>query len=554
MIRDGEFRGGERGESKETEWRRASECVIEFDCASGARREQMRGVLAGVTAVALGFCLGGAWTARADNRPAPKGPDEDGTKPALVKIAGEGMLDSHAFQYLTELSDDIGSRVTGSPAERKAEEWGVAKMKAMGLENVHTEKYQLWRGWTRGTAQGELLEPIHRTLHVDAMGWTGSTPAGGAEGEVVAVNLFNIDEEVKHTSRLSGKVVLVVMQGVPKKNADSLFATFGDFLKAASKAGAVAVIGGQGGSKAVGMNLTHTGILGFEAEFAIPVLSVTAEDQGQLERYVESGKKVRVRFNVQNTFSSGPVESANVVGEIRGRENPEQILVVGAHLDSWDLSEGTTDNGTGSASVLGSAEAIVRSGMKPRRTIRFVLFTGEEQGLDGSFAYMKQHHGEMANHLGNLVLDSGQGPVKEFMLGGRDDLVASFRPFVESLASIREIAVNDKVESGTDTLPFSMAGLPGICMDQDSPEYKYTHHSSADALEAVKPEVLAQNAMLMALTAYWIADRPERFASPWPPEKTAKMLKAQHQDEMLKAFGLWPKEFAEAEKKEQAPN
>jgi Zn-dependent M28 family amino/carboxypeptidase len=256
---------------------------------------------------------------------------------------------------------------------------------------------------------------------------------------------------------------------------------------------------------------------------------------------------------VQNTFSSGPVESANVVGEIRGRENPEQVLVVGAHLDSWDLSEGSTDNGTGSASVLGSAEAIVRSGMRPRRTIRFVLFTGEEQGLDGSFAYVKQHQAEMANHLGNLVLDNGQGPVKEFNLGGRDDLVASFRPFAKSLSSIREIAVNDKVENGTDTLPFSMAGLPGINMDQDSPDYKYTHHSSADALEAVKPDVLAQNATLMALTAYWIADRPERFASPWPAEKTAKMLKAQHQDELLKAFGLWPKEFAEAEKKEEAP-
>jgi carboxypeptidase Q len=283
------------------------------------------------------------------------------------------------------------------------------------------------------------------------------------------------------------------------------------------------------------------------------VLSMTAEDQGQLERYMASEKKVRVRFNVQNTFSNGPVESANVVGEIRGRENPEQVLVVGAHLDSWDLSEGTTDNGTGSASVLGSAEAILRSGMKPRRTIRFVLFTGEEQGLDGSFAYMKQHHAEMANHLGNVVLDNGQGPVKEFNLGGRDDLVASFRPFAKSLSSIREIAVNDKVENGTDTLPFSMAGLPGINMDQDSPDYKYTHHSSADALEAVKPDVLAQNATLMALTAYWIADRPERFASPWPAEKTAKMLKAQHQDELLKAFGLWPKEFAEAEKKEEAP-
>jgi carboxypeptidase Q len=512
----------------------------------------MRLALAVVVVAAMGLSLGGARAVRADNRAVPKGPDEDGTKPALVKIAGEGMMDSHAFQYLTELSDDIGARVTGTPAERKAEEWGAAKMKAIGLENVHTEKYQLWRGWTRGSAQGELLAPIHRALHVDAMGWTGSTPAGGAEGEVVSANLFDIEEEVKNASQLSGKIVLVVMHGAPKKNVDLLFAIYGDFLKAAARAGAIAVIGGQGGSKAAGMNLTHTGILGFDADFAVPVLSLTAEDQGQLERYVASGKKVRVRFNVQNTFTSGPVEAANVVGEIRGRENPEQVMVVGAHLDSWDLSEGTTDNGTGSASVLGSAEAIVRSGMRPRRTIRFVLFTGEEEGLDGSFAYMKQHHAEMGNHLGDLVLDNGQGPVKEFQLGGRQDLVASFRPFAQSLASIRDIAVNDKVESGTDTLPFSMAGLPGINMDQDSPEYKYTHHSSADALEAVKPEVLAQNATLMALTAYWIADRPERFASPWTPEKTAKMLRQQGQYDMLNAFHLWT--FGDLGREEKGKN
>src|ERR1700687_1354661 len=157
----------------------------------GAGSELMRRVLAGVAVVALGFYLGGAWTARADNRPAPKGPDEDGTKPALVKIAGEGMMDSHAFQYLTELSDDIGARVTGTPAGRKAEEWGVAKMKAIGLENVHKEKSQLWRGWPRGTAQGELLEPIRRPLHVDAMGWTGSTPAGGGEGGGGTANILD---------------------------------------------------------------------------------------------------------------------------------------------------------------------------------------------------------------------------------------------------------------------------------------------------------------------------------------------------------------------------
>src|SRR5467141_420735 len=499
----------------------------------------MRKWLASVGTAVLGWgLLGAAQIALGDDR--FKGPDEDGTKPALTKIAGEGMMNSHAFEYLTELSDKVGARVTGTPEAQKAVDWGIAKMRAIGLQNVPPEKWQLWRGWKRGTADAELLSPTRHKLHVDAMGWTGSTPASGVEGEIVPVNLLDLDQEMKDISRLKSKILLVVSKGTPKKSLDLIFAEFGDFLRAAHKAGALAVIGGQSGSKASGMNLTHTGILGFDADFAIPVVSMTAEDQGQLERYLDAGLKPRARFNIQNTFTDGPVESANVVGEIRGRENPEQVFVVGAHLDSWDLSEGSTDNGTGSASVLAAAEAIMRSGMKPRRTIRFVLFTGEEQGLDGSFAYVKQHQSELANHLGDLVLDEGQGPVSDFQLGGRDDLVSSFLPFSKSLANIREIKVDEKVESGTDTLPFSMAGLPGINMNKDSPEYKYTHHSAADALEAVKPEVLTQNSTLMALTAFWIADRPDRFATPWPAERTAKMLRGQGQYDILKAFHLWP--------------
>jgi carboxypeptidase Q len=493
----------------------------------------------GMAAVAVaGLSLAWSGALRADDR--PKGPDEDGTKPALTRIAGEGMLNSHAYQYLTELSDDVGSRVTGSSAERKAEEWSAAKMKSIDLENVHLEKYTIWKGWTRGTAEAQLLSPTPHKLHVDAMGWTGSTVAGGAEGDVVPVNLFDIDEEIKNVSRLKGKIVLVTQSGKPKKSFMMLFATFGDFLKAAHDAGAIAVIGGQGGSKSSGMNLTHTGILGFDVDYAVPVVSMTAEDQSQLERYIERGVAPRVRINVQNTLTSGPVETANVVGEIRGREHPEQILVVGGHLDSWDLAQGTTDNGSGTATTLGAAEAIMRSGQKPRRTIRFVLFTGEEQGLDGSFAYYKQHQAEWANHLGDLILDEGQGPVTDFMLGGRDDLIPAFQPFADSLANMRPVKVNDKVESGTDTLPFSIYGLPGINMNQDTSEYKYTHHSAADALEAQKPDVLTQNATLMALTAFWIADRPDRFASPWPAERTAKMLRDKGEYEELKAFNIWP--------------
>ena len=208
----------------------------------------MTKIFARIALLALVVALG----ASAQNRSVAKGPNEDGTKPALIKIAGEGMLDSHAYQYLTELSDDVGARVTGSPQAQKAVEWGLAKMKAIGLENVHAEKWQLWRGWTRGTAEAEMLSPIRRPLHVDAMGWTGSTPAGGAEGDVVAVNLFDLDGEMKNMSRLTGKIPLIVMRGEPNKSFIQLFAQLGDFLRAAGKVGVIAVIGGQGGGKSAG--------------------------------------------------------------------------------------------------------------------------------------------------------------------------------------------------------------------------------------------------------------------------------------------------------------
>jgi carboxypeptidase Q len=469
----------------------------------------------------------------------PKGPEDDGTKPALSRIAGEGIFDSHAYAYLTELSDDVGARVTGSPAGQKAIDWGLSKMKTIGLENVRPEKWTMWKGWTRGTATAEMLSPLHRNLSVDAMGWTGSTPAAGVEAEVLTANFFDLDAEIKNITRFRGKIVVMKPEGVPRKNYWMLFAQYGDFLNALQKAGALAVIGGQGGFKAEGMHLTHTGILGFGEDFALPVLDMTMEDQGQVERLLASGKTVRLRINVQNTFTGGSVESANVVGEIVGREHPEEVLVVGAHLDSWDLSEGATDNGTGATSVLAAAEAILKSGQRPRRTIRFVLFTGEEQGLLGSLAYVKQHAGEMQNHLGSIVLDDGQGPVKEFQMGGRNDLIDSMRAFANSLDNIREITVNDRREFGTDTGPFILAGLPGINLEQDSPDYKYTHHSAADALEAVKPDVLTQNATILALTAFWLADRPERFASPWPAARTAKMLRDAGEYDMLKTFHLW---------------
>lgn len=483
-------------------------------------------------------CLLAALSFAADAAP---GPAQDGTLPALTSIAGQATIDNHALNYLEELSDTIGGRVTGSPQAKEAINWGVGKMKAIGLSNVHTEPFQLAHGWTRISASASLVAPIRRPLTVSSLGWVGSTPKGGIEAEVVAVDVMQLDRETKENSgNWAGKILLMRSKGdLSREERMKMYVKFGPFLKAAYAAHAAAVIGGQGGSKARGMNLTHTGALGFDTVYDIPVVSMTAEDSEQLGRFLDQGKPVRLKMDVENIITSGPVDTANVVGEIPGSEHAEQVVVIGGHLDSWDLAEGATDNGVGVATTLGAAEAIVKSGFRPKRTMRFVLFTGEEQGLLGSLAYVKMHKQEMPNHVAAVILDNGQGTVVGLQLGGRDDLIAAVKPFATSIQAFGKIKTNDDVEFGTDTGPFILAGLPGINLDQDSPDYKYTHHSQVDTFDKVDPDLLLRDTAVMALTSFWIADRPERLATPWPEEKTARMLVKKHQDEELKAFGLW---------------
>src|SRR6476469_1776703 len=491
----------------------------------------------------IALLLGVAGSLWAGSGPEPPSPAKDGTMPALAAIAGQGMLSTESYDDLQELSDYMGGRVTGSPEAARAVEWGMAKMRAMGLDNVHAEKWQISRGWTRGSATAELVSPIHRKLSIDAMGWVGSTQPGGVEAEVVPVNTNKLDDEIKdNSSKWAGKVLLIVRKG-PAPNGPAAmagFIKFTDLLKKAYAVHAVAVIGGQGGQPAAGMHLTHTGSMGFDTYYDIPIVSMIAEDQQQLERFLDKGKAVRLKIDVQNKVTSGPVDSANVVGEIRGTEHPEQVIVVGGHLDSWDLASGATDDGCGVATTLGAAKAIKLSGFKPKRTIRFVLFTGEEQGLLGSLAYTKMHKDELPNHVAALVLDNGQGPVVKLDMGGRDDLIPAVTKFADSVKSFGEVTVDDNTVFGTDAGPVILVGLPGINMGQDSPEYKYTHHSAVDTFDKVKPDLLTRDATVMGLTAFWIADRPERLASPWPPEKTARMLVEKHTDVMLKAFGIWP--------------
>src|SRR5208282_2334534 len=198
-------------------------------------------------------------------------PPEEGTLKALAAVAGAGTMEAHTTEFLEELSDDIGARVTGSPQAAKAIEWGVEKMNSIGLENVHTEPWQMAHGWTRISAEAELVSPIHRRLMVDSLGWVGSTPAAGVESDVVLVNTYRLDEEMfGNAANWRGKILLAIPRGQRTQDRFAEFVKFGEFLRAAYKAGALAVIGGQGGSMAAGMHLTHTGVLGFDTLYDIP--------------------------------------------------------------------------------------------------------------------------------------------------------------------------------------------------------------------------------------------------------------------------------------------
>ena len=453
----------------------------------------------------------------------------------LSAVAGRAMMNTRPYEDLEYLSDRIGGRVTGSEPARKAIAWAAERMAAAGLKNVHTEPFPVKRGWTRGSASAEIVSPARRRLLATSFGWAGSTPGGGIEADVVPVDLARIDDEVRdEAGRWAGKILLARV-GTGKPVRAFMLQILAD---AAERARAAAIVLPPFRGPAAGMQLAHTSAL--RDVSAVPIVATTAEGDSEIGRFLERGEKVRLRLDVQNVLTAGPVESANVVGEIPGAEQPEEIVLVGAHLDSWDLGDGATDNGFGVACVLGAASAISSSGLRPRRTIRFVLFTGEEQGFLGSLAYTRAHRGEMRDFVAALVLDSGQGPITALDLGGREDLVPAVEKFAAAIRGFGDIRVDDRTEFGTDTLPFTLEGVPGINLDQDSPDYARTHHSSADTFDKVREELLLRDTTVLALAAYWIAARPDRLATPWPPAKMARMLTDLHEDRQLRLFGLWP--------------
>jgi hypothetical protein len=449
----------------------------------------------------------------------------------------ERALRSPAYSWLLELTDSIGPRLTGSPSSVQAARWAAARMNEIGLENVRLEPWPLGSGWTRGTAEAELISPPRTRLNIASYGWTGSTRNGAVDADVIEVHREKLEGDWRTGAGWNGKIVFVASQspvqgGAEGPQLDALVST-------AIRAGAVAVIARD---MRPGLMLTHTGPVKLgegNKVYEIPVLDIAAEHQKLIERLLDKHERVRLRLNVQNHFV-GSVPAANVSGEIRGAENPEQIVLLGAHLDSWDLGAGAIDDGMGVATVLAAAQAIKAAGLRPRRTIRVVLFTGEEEGLLGSRAWTRQHAADLPNLLCALVLDWGEGPITAIPVAGHPELETELAPMVELLNRVQKVRFAEAFLNFTDAYPFTLAGIPGLALYQESKDYAEVAHSAADTFDKVDAQTLARNAATLAVAGFWIADNPARIGTRWPRDEIPRRLTELKQRAALETLGLWP--------------
>jgi carboxypeptidase Q len=454
---------------------------------------------------------------------------------AASKILPQVMGDSPMAENLRRLTDEVGGRVTGSPQMAKAVEWGVAAFRAAGVE-VHTEKYTLPVTWSDGDTRLELLGPAQFPVRVVSTGWSPATPPGGIEAAIVDIGNGS-EEEFAHAGNIKGAILLAHSE-IGSSWAD----LFDEYLRPpgiiarAAKGGASAIL--WMGARERLLMYRHTNALDGQVD-KIPQAIVAREDAMRLARAITAYPgQVRARFNMPNKIG-GPIEQENVVGEIRGREKPDEVVILAAHLDSWELGAGALDNGCNAALVIEAARAIKATGLLPRRTIRFILFSGEEQGTIGSYAYVKAHRTEMDKIRAVIVYDTGSGRVTGYSLGGRRDIEAGVRAILKPLDSWGATNHTPDASFGTDNFDFLLEGVPTLVANQEISNYLVNYHAASDTFDKVDIRELKLNTALAALTAWGVADRAEPLGKRLSRPEMETLVKDTGLDQQMKVLGYW---------------
>jgi carboxypeptidase Q len=421
-----------------------------------------------------------------------------------ARIIGAALTDDTAYRRLAWLTDRIGNRLSGSDSLTRAIEWAVSEMKRDRLDNVRAEKVMVPH-WVRGEESLELIEPRALKLPVLGLGNSEGTPAGGVTAEAVVVR--NFDELEALGERVRGKVVVY---NVPFTTYGQTVAYRGAGASRAAKYGAVAAI--VRSVTPVSLQTPHTGSLRYADGLPkIPAAAVTIEGAEMLQRMYDRGEHPRLHLTMGAHFLPD-AESANVVAELKGRERPNEVVVVGGHLDSWDVGQGAHDDGGGCIVSWEVARLLKELNLRPRRTIRVVLFTNEENGVRGGNGYRDAHKAEVADHV--LAIESDIGVFRPTGFGlsekASPQARADFQEIAKLLSGIRADRVDPDGE-GTDIGPMMREGVTGASLNVDASHYFDIHHTQADTFDKVNPQELAACVAAMTVMAYVVADMPDRL-------------------------------------------
>ena len=455
---------------------------------------------------------------------------------AAAKILPQVLGPSPLEGNLRRLTDEVGGRVTGSPEMAKAVDWAVTAFRAEGID-VHTEKYTLPRTWSEGETRLELLGPSQFPVRLVAVGWSPPTPSGGIEANLVDIGYGSEADFARAGAPVKGAILLAYTDlGSTWADLFSEYTQPPPVIDRAVKGGAVAILWMGARERLLLYRHTNTGDASLER---LPQAVVAREDAMRLARTIAANPgKVRVRFNMPNKI--GPaVEQENVVGEIRGYEKPDEAVILGAHLDSWDLGTGALDNGCNAALVIEAARAIKATGLAPRRTIRFVLFSGEEQGMYGSWQYALAHRVELDKIRAVVVFDSGVGRVTGYSLTGRGDIEQGVREILKPLDSWDVSHHTLDGDIGTDNWDFFLEGVPTLAAEQEEANYLPNYHAASDTFDKVDIRELKLNTALAAVTAWGIADRAEPIGKRLSRLEMDRLLKETHLDDKMKDLGYW---------------
>jgi len=416
------------------------------------------------------------------------------------KLITAALADSFAYNRLAELTDSFGPRFSGTKNLEDAIDWILEEMKKDGFENVRGEKVMIPR-WVRGKEWVRMKVPWKKEMAMLGLGGSVATPSDGITAEVLVVDDF--EELERRAGEAKGKIVLF---NAPFINYGKTVRYRRDGASAAAEAGAVASL-----IRSVGpysMNTPHTGGMGYKEGLPkIPHAAITVEDAMMLGRLADRGEPIILSLYMEAHFEDD-VPSRNIVGELRGSEKPEEVVVLGGHIDSWDVGQGAMDDAGGCVAAWQAVKLMKDLGLRPRRTVRVVMWTNEENGLRGGNAYRDAHQDELKNHVLAMESDSGVFKPSGFGFTGSDHARRIIKQIASLLAPIEagEIAPSG---GGADIGPIMREGVPGMGLRVEGSKYFWYHHTNADTIDKLDPHDVNLCVAAMAVMAYVVADLPE---------------------------------------------